>query len=44
MNFRYKKTFVYIPCLGFIAGDKIEETMRRIHEEEVKREIRKNHY
>ncbi|MFP5116130.1 hypothetical protein ACSU64_27870 [Bacillaceae bacterium C204] len=35
-----KKTFVYMPWLGFIeAGDTMEETMRRIHEEEAKKEI-----
>ncbi|MEH7548244.1 hypothetical protein [Neobacillus vireti] len=36
-----RKTFVYIPWLDkFIeAADTMEETMRRIHEEEVRREI-----
>jgi hypothetical protein len=35
-----KKTFVYVPWLGFIeAADTMEETMKRIAEEEVKKEI-----
>jgi len=40
MKVREKKTFVYLPWLGFIeAADTMEKTMARIHEEEVKREI-----
>jgi len=36
-----KKTYIYMPMLGYMieAGNTIEETVRRINEEEVRKEI-----